>query len=151
MRAGTSQHALERYPKGVRLSVAESAVRARRKLTNRLIAAHEAARLRPFLAADVKLITGDGGLLLGADAVIDAFAGQFRDPSFITYERTTADVRLDQDQSRAAEQGAWVARWRATGGGEATMSGTYLAVWRKVTGQWVLESELYVTLEEPAS
>ncbi len=28
------------------------------------------------------------------------------------------------------------------------MSGTYLAVWRKVTGQWVIESELYVTLTQ---
>lgn len=133
------------------MSAADSAIRARRKLTNKLIAAHEAARLRPFMAPDVKLITGDGGLILGADAVIDAFAGQFRDPGFITYERTTADVRLDQHEARAAEHGEWIARWRAAGGGEALMSGTYLAVWRKVTGQWVLESELYVTLEEPAA
>ena len=28
------------------------------------------------------------------------------------------------------------------------MAGTYLAVWRKVSGQWVIESELYVTLSE---
>ncbi|WP_374570076.1 nuclear transport factor 2 family protein [Phenylobacterium sp.] len=132
------------------MSAAETAVRARRKLTNKLIASHEAARLRPFLAPDVKLITGDGGLILGADAVVEAFAGQFRDPAFITYVRATADVRLDQAQTRAAEAGDWTARWRGAGG-ETTMSGTYLAVWRKVTGQWVLESELYVTLEEPAA
>ena len=42
---------------------------------------------------------------------------------------------------RAAESGRWTARWT----GE-TLGGTYLAVWRKVTGQWVIESELYVTL-----
>ena len=27
-----------------------------------------------------------------------------------------------------------------------TLGGDYLAVWRKVTGQWVIEQELYVTL-----
>jgi hypothetical protein len=30
------------------------------------------------------------------------------------------------------------------------LSGTYLAVWKKQTGQWVLESELYVTLADTA-
>ena len=37
----------------------------------------------------------------------------------------------------AAEAGRW------TGNGQ---SGTYMAAWRKVTGQWVIESELFVTL-----
>ena len=27
------------------------------------------------------------------------------------------------------------------------MSGTYLAAWRKVLGQWVIEAEMFVTLE----
>ncbi|MDB5493659.1 MAG: hypothetical protein JWP86_996 [Phenylobacterium sp.] len=47
----------------------EDAIRARRKLTNKLIAAHDAARLRPFFAADARLVAGDGGLLTGADAI----------------------------------------------------------------------------------
>jgi len=123
------------------MTTAEDAIRARRKLTNKLIAAHDAARLRPFLAKDVKLIAGDGSLILGADAVVQAFAEQFRDPDFTTYVRTTTEVQLDAEGARAAESGTWLARW-----GQADMSGTYMAVWRKVTGQWVLESELYLTL-----
>ena len=118
------------------------AVRARRKLTNRLIAAHDAARLRPFLHPDITLITGDGTVLSGAPAVLEAFAAQFADPSFVTYERITASVDLDQDEARAAESGRWIATWR----GSPTLTGTYLAAWRKVVGQWVIESELYVTL-----
>ena len=31
------------------------------------------------------------------------------------------------------------------------MSGRYLAAWKKLTGQWVIESELYVTLVDEAS
>lgn len=123
------------------MTTAEDAIRARRKLTNKLIAAHEAARLRPFLAADIKLIAGDGALILGADQVVQAFAGQFADPAFGAYLRTTEAVELDHTGERAAERGRWTADW--TG---ARMSGTYLAVWRRQTGQWVLESELYVTL-----
>ena len=123
------------------MTTPEDAIRARRKLTNRLIAAHEALRLRPFFAVDVKLIVGDGGLILGAEAVIEALAGQFRDPAFQTYVRLTDAVTLDSAGGRAAETGRWTAHWTAM-----DMAGTYLAVWRKITGQWVIESELYVTL-----
>lgn len=54
---------------------------------------------------------------------------------------------MDEAEQRCAERGEWTARWR-TAGGESLMRGTYLAVWRKQVGQWVLESELYVTLAE---
>jgi hypothetical protein len=115
----------------------DDSIRARRRLTNKLIAAREAQRLRPFFLPDARLITGDGGLILGADAIIEAFAAQFREPGFVAYVRTPDTVDLDQDGARAAETGRW------TGAG---MSGAYMAAWRKVTGQWVIESELFVTL-----
>lgn len=123
------------------MTTPEDAIRARRKLTNRLIEAHDAQRLRPFFHADVKLIVGDGGLILGAEAVIAAFAGQFADPGFGTYLRETERVDLDAAGGRAAEAGRWTAKWAS-----GAMAGTYLAVWRKAIGQWVIESELYVTL-----
>jgi ketosteroid isomerase-like protein len=119
----------------------EDAIRARRKLTNKLIAAHEAARLRPFFAGDAKLIVGDGDLILGADAVLQAFAAQFAEPDFIAYIRETERVDLDAAGSRAAEAGRWTGRWK-----DREMGGSYLAVWRNIRGQWVIESELYVTL-----
>lgn len=121
------------------------AIRARRRMTNRFIAEHKADRLGPFLHPDVNLIGGEGGLLMGREAVLAAFARQFADPEFVAYVRTPATIEIDQDGSRAAEQGAWTGSWnQATGPLE--LSGRYLAVWRKVTGQWVIEQELYVTL-----
>ena len=125
------------------MTTPEDAIRARRRLTNKLIAAHEAQRLRPFFAPDVKLIAGDGALITGIDAVIDAFAGQFADPAFVTYVRTPDAVEIDEAAARAAEAGRWVAHWKG-----AELSGRYLAAWRKVTGQWVIDSELFVTLAE---
>jgi len=123
------------------MTAPRDAIQARRKLTNKLIAAHEAARLRPFFADDVKLIVGDGDLILGAEAVLQAFSAQFADPAFIAYVRETEAVDLDAAGARAAESGRWTGRWR-----DHEMRGTYLAVWRNVRGQWVIESELYVTL-----
>ena len=124
----------------------ENAIRARRRLTNKLIAAHEAARLRPFLDPQVKVIAGDGALITGADAVIAAFEAQFRDPGFLAYVRTPESVALDQAGDRAAETGRWAGSWRS-----ARMAGAYMAAWRKVTGQWVIESEMFVTLEDGAA
>ncbi|WP_337188361.1 DUF4440 domain-containing protein [Phenylobacterium sp.] len=119
----------------------EDAIRARRKLTNRLIARHAAERLRPFFLRDATVIVGDGSLIVGADAVIAAFAAQFTDPGFITFVRETGTVELDAAGERAAEAGRWTGAWR-----DQEMRGTYLAAWRKVTGQWMIESETFVTL-----
>ena len=119
------------------MTAPEDAIRARRRLTNKLIAGRDAARLKPFFVADARLITGDGGLILGADAIVEAFAAQFREPGFVSYVRTPDTVDLDREGARAAETGRW------TGGG---VSGAYMAAWRKVTGQWVIESELFLTL-----
>jgi ketosteroid isomerase-like protein len=129
------------------MTVPEDAVRARRRLTNRLIAAKDAARLKPFLDPAMTLIAGDGSVLSGAAAVLAAFDAQFRDPGFVAYVRTTAEVTLDAAGSRAAETGAWTALWRGSDG-DTAMAGTYLACWKKQVGQWVLESELYITLNE---
>jgi ketosteroid isomerase-like protein len=121
----------------------ETAIRAKRKLTNRLIAAHDAARLRPHLTDDMLLIVGDGGLIRGADAVVAAFAGQFADRAFIAYVRTTETVELAADGCRGAETGRWLGRWKDG----AEVSGVYMAAWREDRGQWRLERELYVTLQ----
>lgn len=121
----------------------DGAIRAKRKLTNRLIAAHDAARLRPHLADDMLLIVGDGDLIRGADAVVAAFATQFADPAFIDYVRTTERVELADDGRRAVEIGRWLGRWKAG----VEVGGVYMAAWRESRGQWLLERELYVTLQ----
>jgi ketosteroid isomerase-like protein len=116
---------------------ADTAVRARRRLTNKLIAAKDAARLRPFFTDDVVVIVGDGGLVHGLDQLIAAFAAQFADPAFVAYVRTTERVEVDEGA------GTWVGTWSGAAG---EMGGTYLAAWRNVRGQWIIERELYVTL-----
>ncbi|MEO6340034.1 MAG: nuclear transport factor 2 family protein [Caulobacteraceae bacterium] len=131
------------------MTAPEDAIRARRRLTNKLIATHDAARLRPFLDPAVNLIAGDGSLIVGADAVLKAFEASFREPGFGAYLRTTETVALDQAGQRAAETGRWLGTWKRDGA-EARMWGSYLAAWKKIHGQWVIESELYITLGEGA-
>ena len=52
-------------------------------------------------------------------------------------------VAHEGEQAGGGETGRWVAQWKS---GE--MSGAYMAAWRRQTGQWVIESELYVTLSD---
>lgn len=124
------------------MTTPQDAILARRRLTNKLIAAHDAARLKPFLDPQIKVIVGDGSLILGVPAVLDAFAAQFKDPTFIAYVRTPDEVCLNAEGARASESGHWTAKWR----GAPQAHGVYLAAWRKVLGQWVIESETFVTL-----
>lgn len=120
----------------------DAAIRANRELTNRLIAAHDAEGLRAHLTEDMVLVGHDGPVFQGAQAVVAAFAGQFADPGFVTYARTTEAVEVAADGRRAAETGRWVGTW--AGGPE--IGGTYLATWCEQGGRWLLERELYVTL-----
>lgn len=124
------------------MPTAEAAIRAKRKLTNRLIAAHDAARLRAHMTDDMLLIAGDGEPIWGAEAVATAFAQQFADPAFVAYVRTTEGIEIADDGHRAAETGRWVGRWKD----RAEISGVYMASWRERLGQWQLERELYTTL-----
>lgn len=121
---------------------AETLIRARRRMSNEAIAKHDAAKLRGFFTPDVKVIVGDGSLIQGADDLIAAFKGQFKDPSFVTYLRTPSIVTIDASGERAAEEGRWVATWR----GQTGLSGPYLAGWSKLDGRWMIDSELFVTV-----
>lgn len=121
------------------MTTPEDAIRARRRLTNKLIAGREAVRLKPFFATEATLIPGSGGLIVGVNAIVAAFADQMREPGFVAYVRTPEIVEVAGAGNQAAETGCW------TGNGQA---GAYMAAWRKVTGQWVIESELFVTLDE---
>lgn len=122
--------------------MSEAAIRAKRKLTNRLITAHDADRLRPHMTADVVVIVGDGAVIQGADAVVAALSAQFADRAFVTYERSTVTLEVAADGERAAETGGWIGRWKDG----VEVRGTYMAAWRQNRGQWLIERELYVTL-----
>jgi hypothetical protein len=123
----------------------ENAIRQQRRRTNKLIADHEAERLRPFFDAEVTVIAGDGSVIAGIDALIDRFAAFFSDPTFITFDRKTETVVIDKKMIRASERGDWVASWHGPSG-TMTSGGQYQAVWKKAQNQWVLESELYIAL-----
>ena len=108
----------------------ETVIREQRQQTNELIAAHQAEALRSFFDPEIKVIRGDGTLIIiGIDAMVQLFEMQFNDPDFVTYSRKTLTVTIDKDIiRRAAETGTWIGSW-CEASGEMTKTGQYLAVW----------------------
>ena len=93
------------------ISLVSALIRALRAQSNQAIAAHDADRTVSFMAPDVVVGVAGGPTLKGRDASRAAFAQQFADRAFVTYERTIEQVTLP-DPMRATERGRWVGRWR---------------------------------------
>ena len=86
----------------------EAAIREQHQRTNELIAAHQAEALRSFFDPEIKVIRGDGSLvIIGIDAMVQLFEMQFNDPDFVTYFRKTAIVTIDKDIIRRAGGRDW--------------------------------------------
>jgi ketosteroid isomerase-like protein len=124
----------------------EQTIRSLRTEFNRAIAAHDVGVLPKFWREDLHVTTGVGRQLTGREAVRGAFETIFADPTFITYVRAPDKVDLSESGVRASESGRWQGEWKKADG---TMEwrGTYLAMWRKENGQWLIQSELYVALQ----
>jgi uncharacterized protein (TIGR02246 family) len=123
----------------------ERTIRRLRENFNHAIAARHVSALPKFWREDVHVTTGAGRQLSGRDAVRAAFEAIFADATFITYIRTPGRVELSASGVRAAESGHWLGQWKKPDG-MMEWRGTYHAMWRKESGEWLIQSELYVSL-----
>jgi uncharacterized protein (TIGR02246 family) len=123
----------------------EQTIRRLRADFNRAIAARDVGALPIFWREDVHVTTGAGRQLSGRDAVRAAFEAIFADATFVTYVRTPGRIELSASGVRAAESGHWLGQWKKPDG-IMEWRGTYQAMWRKESGEWLIQSELYVSL-----
>ncbi len=125
----------------------EDVIRALRRANNAAIAAHDIVATRAAMAPGIVLVDSAGTVFIGAKPLMDDYAAhEFRDPSFIAYDRITERVEVSAKGSSAAEYGRWTGRTRLPGGGENQKSGVYLSEWGKVEGAWKIQTESYVRL-----
>jgi uncharacterized protein (TIGR02246 family) len=124
----------------------ERTIRRLRADFNGAIAAHDLSALPKFWRDDIQVTTGAGRQLPGRDALRAAFEAIFADPTFVAYTRTPDRLELNASGVRAAESGHWLGQWKKPDG-VMEWRGTYLAMWRKENGQWLIQSELYVSLK----
>ena len=125
----------------------EAAIRQLRVGYNAVIAARQPDRFAAFVAAGIVEMSSQGEVTRGAQPLAESYASQeFKDPSFIAYDRRTDTVQVSADGTLAVERGHWRARRRAAGGGETGGGGLYQAGWIKQGGAWRIQTEAYASL-----
>lgn len=127
------------------MSAAELAIRTRRAAFNRAIAAGDAPAIGALLARDCVMITGtDSAIISGRMEQVKVWRREFAHPNRMIYIRTPGTVILSPIAPIALEHGHW--EGAVKGSEDAASSGTYVAKWREISGDWVIEAEVFVTL-----
>lgn len=70
-------------------------------------------------------------------------AGQFARRPDTNYVRRPTTIDVYAPWNVAAERGEWTGRWTDPDG-PLEIGGTYLAQWRRIDNEWLIQSELFV-------
>ncbi len=121
------------------------AIRLRRAAFNRALAEADIAAIGPLLAPNAVLVTGsDSAVIAGRKAQILTWKREFAAPKRIVYSRRPESIEASGVEPLALEHGRWTGT--AAAGGEALAAGTYVAKWRRLGADWVIEAEIFITL-----
>ena len=121
------------------------AIRLRRAAFNRAIADADLAAIGQFLTINTVLVAGtDSALLSGRKAQLMTWKREFASSDRTIFTRLPGKIELSAIAPIALEHGKWHG---ATLSGIDLASGTYAAKWRKVGAEWMIEAEIYLTLE----
>ena len=118
-------------------------IRAARSRSNAAIAAHDPAEMARAWMEDIHVVSSTSVHTSGRVANQQRMAQQFANHPDTIYVRRPATIDIYAPWSVASELGEWTGGWTEPDG-KFEIGGTYLAQWRKVGGQWLIQSELYV-------
>lgn len=121
----------------------EPRIRARRESSNAAIARQDPAGIGAILAERVIVVTSNSVHRAGRAANEQSFAEQFRTRPDVVYWRAPDAVRVFAPWQMASEYGSWTGSWTDSDG-KIQLTGRYFAKWRKLAGEWLVESETYV-------
>lgn len=120
-------------------------IRALRAESNQAIQQRDLTSFGQTMLPDIEVTRGSGSHVSGRDSVLASVSVQFKDPAFLGYVRHTDRVDISTMGPLAAEHGHWTGQFQRTDGIQ-TITGTYLAMWRKTDAGWKIRSELFVSL-----
>jgi ketosteroid isomerase-like protein len=121
----------------------EQQIRAARARSNTAIAAHDLPGIARVWMEDVHVVASTSTQTVGRQENQQRMARQFSNRPDTVYVRRPLSVDVLPAWSVAAERGEWTGRWTEPDGA-LEIGGTYLAQWRKVDGQWMIQAELFV-------
>lgn len=121
----------------------ERMIREARARSNAAISAHDPAAMARLWMDDVHVVRSTGAQVAGRARNQERMAQQFAARPDTIYVRRPSAVAVYQPWGMASERGDWTGRWTEPDGVVDT-AGTYMAQWRRVDGQWLIQAELYV-------
>jgi ketosteroid isomerase-like protein len=127
------------------LSSDEAAIRQARIASNQAIAVKDTNAIANYWAEDYHLVSSRNSEVAGRTKNRHLFALELYTKKAVLYVRSTQQVSTFANWNMAAETGTWIGQWREPDG-LVQLSGTYLAKWHRVNGQWKIRAEIFVPL-----
>lgn len=121
----------------------EEVIRAARKMSNEAIAKKDVEGISKFWLDDYLVIRGSGVIEQGKEANEANWKKMFKETPRTYFERFPTEVVISKNNPDMAwESGEW------KGFNTYSKGGRYSAQWKKKEGEWKLQAELFVALEE---
>ncbi|HAH38295.1 MAG TPA: nuclear transport factor 2 family protein [Algoriphagus sp.] len=122
----------------------ESQILALRAKSNAALGAFDEELNATFLTDDILITTGAGTLISGKTKLLE-YIRKASGPRMY-WIRTPDEIIVNPETQLAWESGTW--KGFAEGSGESIVGGNYAAQWTKKSGQWLIQSELFVALPD---
>lgn len=113
-------------------------IRDARAASNAAIASHDAEGVAKYWMKDIVVISGEGGQYPGRNLLLKTFKKMFSSSPAV-FERLPAEISIAESGILAWETGSWHYL-------NEDLRGNYSAMWRKFNGKWLIQSELFVSL-----
>ena len=124
----------------------EERIRSIREASNAALKALDEEANFEFLTDDVLITTGNGTLLSGKDE-LKAYIESAADARPMFWVRTPTEIIVNEERGLAWETGVWHAYSADDPNEESPVShGNYAAQWIHQSGEWKIQSQLFVTL-----
>ena len=121
-------------------------IQAVREASNAALKALDEESNFNYLTDDILITTGNGTLLNGKEA-LRHYIKNASTSKPMYWVRTTEEIIINEDRGLAWEQGVWNAYYADDQDGKFSIyHGKYSAMWTLVRANWMIKSQLFVTL-----
>lgn len=114
-------------------------IQTSRENSNAAILKGDAAGVAKYWMDDIIVISGEGGQYAGKKLLLKVFAEMFQQDRPV-FERIPSVITIGDSGVLAWESGEWNYKTEK-------FRGNYSAMWRKIKGKWLTQSELFVSLD----
>ena len=122
----------------------EAAIRTARRQMSESLSKREFAAIGQHLTDNVS-ITGPVWRTVGREQVLKAYSALLTQRPDLIWSYEPQEIRINRDWWFASESGVWRETWGETDG-LTDLRGSYMALWRRAEGRWLLDAQVFIPL-----